>query len=391
MEKKISLFMLIGFLFAIPCSFFFPSIIVESEFFGKLFLDILKFIVPFVIFISISFSIASFSTNTKLKKMVPMTLILYVLSTTLAITFSLLISSQINFPVNSDLVSELNFDSSNKLNIQESIEPLGLDLLNLPRLIIDGNPLAIMIFAICCGILIKLVNNKKTIEVLSFLNDSILSSIMYFMWLAPIAIFSLFGNLLIGMDYKIIFLLLKFSLTAITIFISYFLFCYGSIVLFVLKENFYEFIKRIKNALFFAFVSSSSAATIPLTLKTAESNLNINKQISNFVIPIGATVNMDGSAIYLGLSAVFISNIIGLNLSYNEYLLILVTATIGSIGAAGVPSVALVMMTVVFTSVGIPIEAISIIIGVDRILDMFRTSLNVAGDLLITKIVNKFV
>ena len=100
---------------------------------------------------------------------------------------------------------------------------------------------------------------------------------------------------------------------------------------------------------------------------------------------------MDGSAIYLGLSAVFISNIIGLNLSYNEYLLILVTATIGSIGAAGVPSVALVMMTVVFTSVGIPIEAISIIIGVDRILDMFRTSLNVAGDLLITKIVNKFV
>ena len=210
MEKKISLFMLIGFLFAIPCSFFFPSIIVESEFFGKLFLDILKFIVPFVIFISISFSIASFSTNTKLKKMVPMTLILYVLSTTLAITFSLLISSQINFPVNPDLVSELNFDSSNKLNIQESIEPLGLDLLNLPRLIIDGNPLAIMIFAICCGILIKLVNNKKTIEVLSFLNDSILSSIMYFMWLAPIAIFSLFGNLLIGMDYKIIFILLKF-------------------------------------------------------------------------------------------------------------------------------------------------------------------------------------
>ena len=99
---------------------------------------------------------------------------------------------------------------------------------------------------------------------------------------------------------------------------------------------------------------------------------------------------MDGSAIYLGLSAVFVSNLIGLSLSFDEYLLILVTATIGSIGAAGVPSVALVMMTVVFTSVGIPVEAISLIVGVDRLLDMFRTALNVAGDLVITKIVDRF-
>ena len=114
------------------------------------------------------------------------------------------------------------------------------------------------------------------------------------------------------------------------------------------------------------------------------------RQISNFVIPIGATVNMDGSAIYLGLSAVFVSSLIGLSLSFDEYLLILITATIGSIGAAGVPSVALVMMTVVFTSVGIPLEAISLIVGVDRLLDMFRTALNVTGDLVITKIVNRF-
>ena len=147
---------------------------------------------------------------------------------------------------------------------------------------------------------------------------------------------------------------------------------------------------RDRNTIFFAFVSSSSSATIPLTLKTAEKNLKIDNKICNFVIPIGATVNMDGSAIYLGLSAVFVSSLIGLSLSFDEYLLILITATIGSIGAAGVPSVALVMMTVVFTSVGIPLEAISLIVGVDRLLDMFRTALNVTGDLVITKIVNRF-
>ena len=109
------------------------------------------------------------------------------------------------------------------------------------------------------------------------------------------------------------------------------------------------------------------------------------------MIPIGVTVNMDGSAIYLGLSAIFIGQILGINFSIHEYLIICLTATIGSIGAAGVPSVALVMMTIVFSSVGIPLEAIAIIAGVDRLLDMFRTSINVAGDLTIASVVNKFI
>ena len=138
----------------------------------------------------------------------------------------------------------------------------------------------------------------------------------------------------------------------------------------------------------FAFFSSSSSATMPLTLKTADNNLKIKKEISSFVVPIGATVNMDGSAIYLGLSAIFISQLIGLDFSLHEYIIISLTATIGSIGAAGVPSVALVMMTIVFTSVGIPIEAIAIIAGIDRLLDMFRTAINVTGDLTIAKVVD---
>ena len=127
---------------------------------------------------------------------------------------------------------------------------------------------------------------------------------------------------------------------------------------------------------------------MPLTLKTANNNLGIKKEVSSFVIPVGATVNMDGSAIYLGLSAIFISQLIGLELTMAEYVIISMTATIGSIGAAGVPSVALVMMTIVFTSVGIPIEAIAIIAGIDRFLDMFSTAINVTGDLTISKIVD---
>ena len=130
---------------------------------------------------------------------------------------------------------------------------------------------------------------------------------------------------------------------------------------------------------------------MPLTLKTANEKLALKKEVSSFVIPIGVTVNMDGSAIYLGLAAIFIAQILGINFSIHEYLIICLTATIGSIGAAGVPSVALVMMTIVFSSVGIPLEAIAIIAGVDRLLDMFRTSINVAGDLTIASVVNKFI
>ena len=390
MEKKISLLMLLGFLLAIPSSFLVPEIVISSKVIGDLFISILKLFVPFIIFISISYSIASFDTNTNLKKMIPLTLILYIISTIISISFSLTVSTQINFPINEALISELNFNNYERLDVKDSIKPLGFDLSEFPSLILDRNPLAIMILAIFFGIIIKIIKNLTIINILKKLNNFVLSSILYFMWFAPLAIFSLFGNLLVSIDYDILFLLLKFTLVAIAIFISYFLLFYGSIIQLLLKENFYKFFKNIKNTIFFAFVSSSSSATIPLTLKTAEKNLKIDNKISNFVIPIGATVNMDGSAIYLGLSAVFVSSLIGLSLSLDEYLLILITATIGSIGAAGVPSVALVMMTVVFTSVGIPLEAISLIVGVDRLLDMFRTALNVAGDLVITKIVNRF-
>ena len=390
MEKKLSLLMLAFFVLSIPSAFFFPDFILNTKFIGEFFIYILKLFVPFIIFISISYSIASFSSENNLGKMIPLTLILYILSTTFAIVFSLLISSNINFPKNNDLIAELNFSSYVKKGLSESLSPLGFDITNIHISFIEGNPLSIMIIAIFIGLIVRLIKNKQLIRFLEISNTLILKLITYIMWIAPLAIFSLFGSLLINVDFKIIILLFKFVLISITIFIGYFFILHGLIIKYLLKERFLVFINNIKDTLFFAFVSSSSSATIPFSLKTANEKLKIRKQVSNFVIPIGATVNMDGSAIYLGLSAVFISSIIGMDLTIVEYSLILLTATIGSIGAAGVPSIALVMMTVVFTSIGIPIEAISILAGVDRILDMFRTSLNVGGDLLITKIVNKF-
>ena len=148
MEKKISLLMLLGFLLAIPSSFLAPEIVISSKVIGDLFISILKLFVPFIIFISISYSIASFDTNTNLKKMIPLTLILYVISTIISISFSLTISTQINFPMNEALISELNFNNYERLDVKDSIKPLGFDLSEFPSLILDRNPLAIMILAI---------------------------------------------------------------------------------------------------------------------------------------------------------------------------------------------------------------------------------------------------
>jgi len=250
-----------------------------------------------------------------------------------------------------------------------------------------------MLFAVLFGLIVRFFSNSSNNPVQKFLlkfNYISLKIITYFMLFAPIAIYAIFGNLIINSDINIILSLIKFVVVSIIIFVAYFLIVHGSILKLLLNESILSFFNKIKSTLFFAFISSSSAATIPFTIKTAEDNLKINKEITNFVIPIGATVNMDGSAIYLGIAAVFVSQLIGLDLSVFQYALILITATIGSIGAAGVPSVGLVMMTIVFTAIGIPIEAIAILAGVDRILDMFRTSINVASDLLISKIVCKY-
>ena len=393
MEKKISLAMLFCFLASIPIALFFPDFMLKSKPLGDYFLIILKSFVPFLIFSTISFSIASFSSGSNLQKMVPLTLILYLISTIIAISISLFVSSNINFGINPGIAEGLVISKVVELDVSSIFSPLSPNDGNFIELLFNGNPLVIMLFAVLFGLIVRFFSNSSNNPVQKFLlkfNYLSLKIITYFMLFAPIAIYAIFGNLIINSDINIILSLIKFVVVSIIIFVAYFLIVHGSILKLLLNESILSFFNKIKSTLFFAFISSSSAATIPFTIKTAEDNLKINKEITNFVIPIGATVNMDGSAIYLGIAAVFVSQLIGLDLSVFQYALILITATIGSIGAAGVPSVGLVMMTIVFTAIGIPIEAIAILAGVDRILDMFRTSLNVAGDLLISKIVCKY-
>lgn len=393
MHKSLSALMLLAFILAVVFANFFPSIVIESKFLGDSFIRILKAFVPFLIFGTISYSIASFDTLDKAGKIVPLTLSFYILSTLIGISFALIIGSNINFGyVDSSNFSSITLSDS-KIDISSSLSVLSLDFTNFTKLILQANPFAIMILSIIFGLLIRFTSrfSRTPLNYLAKINSLVISFTNYIMLLAPIAIFALLGNLLVEVEGEMLISLVRFVLISILVFLSYLFIFYGLIINYIGKLSPISFFKKIKDPLIFAFFSSSSAATMPLTLKTAEKDLNINKEISSFVVPIGVTVNMDGSAIYLGLAALFIGQILGISFTFEEYLIICLTATIGSIGAAGVPSVALVMMTIVFSSVGIPLEAIAIIAGVDRLLDMFRTSINVAGDLTISTIVNRII
>ena len=164
---------------------------------------------------------------------------------------------------------------------------------------------------------------------------------------------------------------------------------YGSIIKVFGGIPLFYFFNSIKEAMFFAFSTSSSSATIPVTLKNVQENLNVKKKISSFTVPLGSTINMDGTAIMQGVATVFIANIYNHSLVFSDFLTIILTATLASIGTAGVPGVGLIMLGMVLNQVGLPLEGIAIVMGVDRFLDMLRTATNVSGDAMISFIIDK--
>ena len=165
---------------------------------------------------------------------------------------------------------------------------------------------------------------------------------------------------------------------------------YSVIIKFVAKRSIFSTFSKFRNPQTLAFSTASSMATMPMTLKTAEEDLKLDKRVSKFVIPLGTTINMDGTAIMQGVATVFIAQMFGIDLGFIEYLLVIITATLASIGTAGIPSVGLITLGLVLNQVGLPMEGVALILGIDRLLDMSRTAINVTGDIIVTKLIAKF-
>ena len=207
------------------------------------------------------------------------------------------------------------------------------------------------------------------------------------MFFAPIGVFFLILKTFMTQGFSTILELASYFFTVLLVLIIHFFLTYGTLLFLLTKVKLVYFYSKMKNAILFAFSTASSAATIPVTLKTVEEELKVEKSVASFSVPLGATINMDGTAIMQGVATIFIANAYGINLEISDFISVIMVATLASIGTAGVPGVGLIMLAMVLNQVGLPSEGIALIIGIDRLLDMTRTAVNVTGDAAISCVV----
>lgn len=375
--------------------------------FGTIFINSLKLIAIPLILASLIKGISDLKDISKLSSMGGLTITTYLTTTVIAVSIGLLVvngfkpGNTISDETRTELVEAYSNDADQKREIAQEkkesgpLQPL-VDLVpsNFLGAASDNkNMLQVIFFSILFGIAMILIPETKSKPVKSFfdsLNDVILKIIDLIMLCAPYGVFALLASLIV--EAPNIDLLKSLLLYSVTLLAGLFIviIVYLMIVKFFLRRNLKEFIDGILPAQLVAFSTSSSAATLPVTMDRVHNHLGVKKEVSSFVLPIGATINMDGTAVYQAVAAVFIAQAFGLELSLVDQLGIISTATLASIGAAAVPSAGIIVLVIVLAQAGIPEAGLALIFAVDRPLDMFRTVVNVTGDAMVSLIVFKF-
>ena len=375
--------------------------------FGTIFINSLKLIAIPLILASLIKGISDLKDISKLSSMGGLTITTYLTTTVIAVSIGLLVvngfkpGNTISDETRTELVQAYSNDADQKREIAQEkkesgpLQPL-VDLVpsNFLGAASDNkNMLQVIFFSILFGIAMILIPETKSKPVKSFfdsLNDVILKIIDLIMLCAPYGVFALLASLIV--EAPNIDLLKSLLLYSVTLLAGLFIviIVYLMIVKFFLGRNLREFIDGILPAQLVAFSTSSSAATLPVTMDRVHNHLGVKKEVSSFVLPIGATINMDGTAVYQAVAAVFIAQAFGLELSLVDQLGIISTATLASIGAAAVPSAGIIVLVIVLAQAGIPEAGLALIFAVDRPLDMFRTVVNVTGDAMVSLIVSKF-
>ena len=348
-----------------------------------LFLSSLKLIIVPLIFFSIVCGIVSLSDDVSISRLGIKTLLLYTTTTVIAISLGLLFSSFINY----EPIEMKNLDSV--INI-ENIETDGnIFPNNIFKSLSDGNIIHLLIFAVLIGISAARIKNriKTFIQYFYDFNDVINELVKLIISFTPIAVFCILAKTFSTQGIETIMSLAGYFFTVVFVLLFHFFFTFSTLIKFFTALNPVKFFQNLKDVVIFTFSTSSSSASIPFTLKAAEEKYGIDKSISTFTVPLGATINMDGTAIMQGCATFFLASLYGIDLGINEILTIVITATIASIGTAGIPSAGIIMLTVIFTQIGIPLEGITLLLGVDRLLDMMRTSVNVSGDICISCVI----
>lgn len=379
--------------YLVPSGHIKDDILVEGILYvvGQGFIRLMKMLVVPLVFCSLVCGSMAIGDTKKLGTVGVRTLLFYLVTTALAITVALSVGNIINPGVGLDM-SAIQSNAAEVAKMEAtSLSDTLLNIIpdNPMNSLASGNMLQIIVFALIIGVILaKLGDRAETVgNFFSQFNDVMMEMTMMVMSLAPIGVFCLISRTFATIGFSAFVPLGKYMIgVLLALAIQCFIVYTGLLKIFT-GLNPVKFIKYFFPVMAFAFSTATSNATIPMSIDTLAKKIGVSKKISSFTIPLGATINMDGTAIMQGVAVVFAAQAFGIQLDMVDYLTVIGTATLASIGTAGVPSVGLVTLTMVFNSVGLPVEAIGLIMGIDRILDMTRTAVNITGDAVCTTIV----
>ena len=354
---------------------------------GQIFVRSLKLLVVPLVLVSLICGVSSLGNNSRMGAVALKTVVLYLVTTAIAISLAILTAVIVQPGVGIDLALASEF-------VAKEAPPLKQTLINIfpsnpVESMANGATLQIIVFALLFGFAVTKAGEQGQ-RIISFFNDLnavIMKMVMMLMLIAPFGIFCLLAKLFADVGVGMIMSLGKYFLTVLFVLLLHSLGVYSLLLKFFTGLSVKTFLSKLRPALALAFSTASSGATMPVTMRTVEQRLGVSKSVSSFTVPLGATINMDGTAIMQGVATVFIAQAYNIGLTFEGYLAVVLTATLASIGTAAVPGVGLVMLVMVLNQVGLPVEGIGLIIGVDRLLDMTRTATNVTGDAMVTTVV----
>jgi Na+/H+-dicarboxylate symporter len=358
------------------------------DFGGKVFLNVLKMVVVPIVFVSLVCGTFSLDNSLNFGRIATKTLLLYMLTTALAITLALFVSNLIHLGVGTETKGlSAPFQPEQVPSIKQTL--LNIFPSNPIKAFAEGNMLQIIVFAILFGVSIAWAKERgqRLREFFRDLDAVVMNLVSIVLKLAPFGIFCLVSKLFAENGTPLFVHLTGYFLTVVFVLFLQLFLVYAFFIRYVAGLNPVQFFRNMFPAMLFGFSTSSSSASIPVVLDAVERRLGVKESIGSFVIPLGATINMDGTAIMQGVATVFIANCYNIHLSIFAFLKIILTATLASIGTAGIPSVGLITLMMVLLQVGLPVEGIALIIGIDRLLDMLRTAVNISGDAMISCVV----
>lgn len=381
---------------------------------GVIFINLLKLIAVPLILASLIKGISDLKDISKFRNIGLRTMVIFILTTVMAITIGLVLVNifKPGNGISSETIERLTSTYANNSGLQAKIEEASLQKETGPlQFLVDMVPdnifsamsnnklmLQVIFFTVFLGISLLLIGEERARPLKSLfdsLNDAVLKMVDLIMLTAPIAVFALLANVVVSSgDPDLLYALLKYA-GVVVLGLMLMIVFYCVVILLTTRINPFWFLKKMSPAQLLAFSTSSSAAVLPVNMKIVEEEIGVDKEVSSFVLPVGATVNMDGTSLYQGVAAVFISQALGFHLELTDQLMIVLTALLASIGSAAVPGAGMVMLVIVLEAIGFPSDKLAIglalIFAVDRPLDMCRTVINVTGDAMVSIIVAKSV